>query len=133
MEVASDLARRLGVSLHVVTADEPPTPVVAAPGAVPPVSTLAEPVTVKRGRLLQDLAEAGVAAQLHVTYGPADRALERVAQAERARLLVVGSRGHGVFRRLFTGSVSGRLAVAGERPVLIVSQPHGPADEASAA
>jgi nucleotide-binding universal stress UspA family protein len=122
LEVAANLAERLDLPLHVVTADPTPMPVVAGPTSVPPVSTL-DSTSARREQLLQDLAGAGVHAQLHLSYGAPDRALEQVASDERARMLVVGSRGRSVFRRLLIGSVSGRLTAVAECPVLVVSRP----------
>jgi nucleotide-binding universal stress UspA family protein len=126
--VASDLAGRLELRLHLVTADVAPMPIVAAPGPVPPVTTL-DPLVVRRERLLERLDSTGAGGELHVAYGPADRAIERVATEARARMIVVGSRGHGVLRRLLGGTVSGRLAAKAEHPVLVVSQPAEPSGD----
>jgi len=55
------------------------------------------------------------------TGDPVAELLKRTEQ-EDARLLAVGSRGHGRFRRALLGSVSGALAAHAALPVLIVSR-----------
>ena len=51
---------------------------------------------------------------------PVELFVKRTRQAN-ARLLAVGSRGHGRIRRALLGSVSGALAAKAPLPVLIVS------------
>lgn len=69
------------------------------------------------------LAEAhGVQADVRLASGPAALALQRVAERERGRLIVIGSHGSGRLRSLLRGSVSRQLAKFGSTPILIVPE-----------
>lgn len=69
------------------------------------------------------LAEAhGVRADARLAPGPPALALERVAQREGGRLIVIGSRRSGRLRSLLRGSVSRELAKFGSTPVVVVPQ-----------
>jgi len=50
-------------------------------------------------------------------------AILRIADDERARMIVVGRRGLGTFVRLLLGSVSHRLAQQSPIPVVVVPAP----------
>jgi nucleotide-binding universal stress UspA family protein len=63
---------------------------------------------------------AGVACETFATFGPAaDRIVER-AREVGARLLVVGTHGHGFVRNLLLGSVAEKIVKAAPCPVLVV-------------
>ncbi len=64
----------------------------------------------------------GVPADARLASGPAAPVLERVAQREDGRLIVIGSRRGGRVRSLVRGSVSRQLAKVGSTPVVIVPQ-----------
>lgn len=64
----------------------------------------------------------GVPADARLAAGPAALVLERVAQREDARLIVIGSRRGGTVRLLLRGSVSRRLAQVGTTPIVIAPE-----------
>lgn len=63
--------------------------------------------------------------ELRVEPGDARTALEHVADATDASLLVVGTRGLGPVRGLLLGSVAGYVARYSKRPIAIVPRPTG--------
>lgn len=73
----------------------------------------------------------GIAVHLKLVSGPGDRpseadvaaAIEGVAIARSAGLVVVGSRGHGAFSSAVLGSVSQDLLRETDRPVVVVRDP----------
>ena len=80
-----------------------------------------------KGLVEEMLAEAGseadgVEVEQEVAEGSAAHVL--LEQAERADLLVVGSRGLGGFRGLLLGSVSQQCAHHARCPVVVVPSPH---------
>lgn len=64
--------------------------------------------------------KAGVTASGRVEMGAPPEIMCQIAEAEKADLIVVGSRGQGAVRRLLLGSVSDRIAHIAQVPVLIV-------------
>ena len=72
---------------------------------------------------LEDMGDAAESIQVEqrVVAGPAAKVL--VSEAEKAELLVVGSRGHGGFTGLLLGSVSQQCAQHAPCPVVIVRRP----------
>jgi nucleotide-binding universal stress UspA family protein len=58
--------------------------------------------------------------EARVTSGVPASAIARLAEAEGARLIVVGSRGHGALKAAFLGSVSRDLIAAAPCPVVVV-------------
>jgi nucleotide-binding universal stress UspA family protein len=75
-----------------------------------------------------DLELMGLKVHTHsVPHSGADAILD-VAERIGADLIVVGSRGHGVGRRLLRGSVSTKVAHHADCSVLIVHVPHDPED-----
>jgi nucleotide-binding universal stress UspA family protein len=134
LDVASGLARRLGLRLVVVHAAEPARApdAVSAPYAVSaPFGGLAGRVAVAEERdtslqAAEELVEEVVdAAGLHdveprVCAGQPAECLADLADEEGAELIVVGSRGRGAFKSAFLGSVSNALLGVARCPVLIV-------------
>jgi len=76
----------------------------------------------RAARLVEEMvADAGLlGAEPRVVVGLAAEGLAEVADEEDAELIVVGSRGRGVFRSAFLGSVSNALVGVARCPVLIV-------------
>ena len=64
----------------------------------------------------------GVRADARLAPGPPALTLERVAQREDGRLIVIGSRGSGALRSLLRGSVARQLAKFGGTPVVVVPE-----------
>lgn len=118
LAVAADLARRLGASVSLVAV----TPLLTAPvpvaGPPPPFEAAIE----RAMRAALDDARAQLVADLQVETalieGPVARALE-VWCAERADLVVVGSRGYGPVRSVLAGSVAAHLVDHAPCPVLV--------------
>jgi nucleotide-binding universal stress UspA family protein len=128
LEVASRLARRLGLRLVVAHAAEPARVPYAA--SVPfggPAGRVALAEEREAGlqaaeELLEDVVDA---AGLHdveprACLGVPAECLADLADEEGAELIVVGSRGRGAFKSAFLGSVSNALLGVARCPVLIV-------------
>lgn len=112
------LAIGRAASIRVVRAWQLPPTAGAEFGVVPSIDL--EPREAHLG--LDDLAASAIRSGVQVTsevlYGGAARLL--LEASESADLLVVGSRGHGGFRRLLLGSVSQQCATHARRPVVVV-------------
>jgi nucleotide-binding universal stress UspA family protein len=121
---AGDLAKKYGSEVTVVNVFTPPTDLVAIAGA--PV------VTVDVGELMEStqnavakrtgkiLDETGVRYEIRYKIGhPADSII-RLAEEEKAELIVLGSRGLSAIKSFFLGSVSDRVIHHAHCPVLIV-------------
>lgn len=122
---ALEEARRSGCELRVVTCGEDP---MAGTGeTIDPPPDLAVTEEVARRRLARAVDDAGgpggVPVEPCVEWG--DPATILVHHAGSARLLVVGSRGRGGFRRLVLGSVAHHAAHLAPCPVVVL--PHPPA------
>lgn len=119
---AFEIAEARGCGLLVVRAFRPAAP--AWPADTPPpavfnVTTVREALTAELGRVVAPLAEKypKVKVDLHVVGGDAAQLL--VDASRTARLVVVGSRGHGGFSGLLLGSVGLHLLHHAQCPVLI--------------
>jgi nucleotide-binding universal stress UspA family protein len=71
-------------------------------------------------KVLNQVREQGLTANMNVLEGPAADAILRVADTEHYDLIVMGSRGLGLFQELLLGSVSERVLRHAHIPVLIV-------------
>lgn len=114
---AAALARRFGVDLHLVHALEP------GDGEEPEE----ERDTRVRERLAaaaEELRERQHGLEVHtgVVHGPAYEALPEYADAHDANLLAVSSQGRSSSTLFRVGGASERLALAAERPVLVLRE-----------
>ncbi len=123
---AAYLAVKLGAPIHAVAAWAPVAewvPTVLG-GNTLPVDW--RPQEIAEGILADTVREIIGDAAVQVTQSaiPGGAARVLLEQSEGARMLVVGSRGHGGFAGLLLGSVSGAVAEHAKCPVLVV---HGQA------
>ncbi len=125
VEAAIDLVAADG-TVHVVTAHGPPDPrdATRAIASLPTefsdtLDALAAPTTYLNDatRLLE---ESGVNHQSHLVEGDPAEAILDLADATRADLIVVGSRGVRRFTRFLRGSVSTRIATHARPSFLVV-------------
>jgi nucleotide-binding universal stress UspA family protein len=118
---ATALAEALGAELHIVSAYEP----LRRATVDAPTGAKVWAVTDAEIRAIAEEAEAaarrrGVAVKAHALKGDPADALLRIAEQEKADLIVVGSRGmHGVSRIL--GSVPNKVSHRARCNVLIVA------------
>ena len=119
---AADLAKRLGVTLHVVRVwnlATAPRPDSMVGGYVPPFAEFEEAVVAD---LKADCASAGLAEdldlELYALRGQTTECL--VAAASHAEMLVVGSRGAGGFKGLRFGATATQVVRHSPVPVLVV-------------
>jgi nucleotide-binding universal stress UspA family protein len=119
LQLAGDLATRLGAELHAVHAYDPSSTHATVPEApIPPRDAgLHEPA---EHRLALALQEAGVDAQASALPGLAAEALERVAEQHRAGLIVVGARRASKLGSTLLGSVPTQLAAQGRTAVVVL-------------
>ena len=119
---AADLAKRLGVTLHVVRVwnlATAPRPESMVGGYVPPFAEFEQAVVAD---LKADCAAAGLGddldLQLYALRGQTTECL--VDASARAEMLVVGSRGAGGFRGLRFGATATQVVRHSSVPVLVV-------------
>jgi nucleotide-binding universal stress UspA family protein len=136
LRFAVEEAERTGDTVEVVTAFVLSTPPVTGYGLVSDLPTLEDMRREAQAgqdasvaRVLKDARELEMA--FRVERGGAGPVLVRAA--ERARLLVVGSRGHGPVRAVLLGSVSRYCAHHARCPVVIVPSGVPVPDEAELA
>lgn len=125
LEAATQLAREAGARLRLVTVVNS-----AAIGMYPPLDVSAYDELAKLARRearerLEAVAAGltGVEVDVDVLEGDADVALVEDSHADD--ILFAGSRGHGPFRRVLMGSVSGHLLREAACPVVIVPRGKG--------
>lgn len=103
-----------------------------APLAVPPTAV---DVTVGEawsylGRIAAELTEQGLRARARVDLGPAGAQIARAAEAERASLIAMTTRGRTGAGRAFLGSVAEEVVRRAAVPVLVVRVPDLPSPPA---
>ena len=122
VQVAADLAHRLGETLHVVRVwhiTTAPRPGSMVGGFVPPFAEFEQAVIAD---LQEDCTAAGIRddvdLELYALRGQSAECL--VAAAQRAEMLVVGVRGAGGFAGLRLGSTATQVVRHSQVPVLVV-------------
>lgn len=87
-------------------------------------------------RQIDDLEEAGVRVHVETPLGYAPHAITKLAVEYDAGVIVMGTRGQGLFHTGFSGSVSSDVVRLSPVPVLLIPQPAGgttePGDSACA-
>ena len=111
--LAADLASRLGGVLHAVTAYDP------SPTGTPPATVAEDPRRLAEQTLKRALERGGIEAHTSALPLPPSEALTRVAETERAGLIVTGSGRNG-------GSVPSRLADEGRTAIVVLPHQAGP-------
>lgn len=98
-----------------------------------PLVSHAETIASKSAELLKEkFAETDVMITHEVLGGSAARAIVEKAEHWHADLIVVGSHGHGVWKRAFVGSVSDLVLHHAPCSVMIVRKKGNQAEEAAA-
>jgi nucleotide-binding universal stress UspA family protein len=118
LDRAAELARGREVSVSLLSVADPIY-------HTPPYDGSADPAEARAHQELLEgasarLARDGISAVTIVRAGGTADVIEDVARETGADLIVVGSRNHGLLRRLLFGSVSGELLVHGPSDVLVV-------------
>jgi nucleotide-binding universal stress UspA family protein len=119
LQLASDLANRLGGELYAVHAYEPTATHAAVPAA-PGAPLDADQHESAERRLALALDQAGVDAEGSVLPLPAAAALEQVVEQHNAGLIVVGSKGRGNLGSTIHGSVPTHLASQGRTAIVVL-------------
>jgi len=119
VRVATALGDALGarvVLLYVAEVKVPP------PGSAFAYDKLEEAAVAEGRRVLEELRTLGVgeSAEERVEPGSPALKLKKIAEAEGADMIVVGSRGHGTLKSALLGSVSKELAAYAPCPVVVV-------------
>ena len=129
LEVARELARSAGSSLHLLAAGEPSEHLVPTAADGKPWPSVEEQRLASSEAMVSAAARAAAAAGIDVRWevvpGFSGDGLERLS--ERVDLLVVGSRGFGPARRALLGSTADHLLHTAHCPLLVV--PRGAASE----
>jgi nucleotide-binding universal stress UspA family protein len=119
LQLAGDLATRLGAELHAVHAYDPSATHATVPEApIPPQEAGLQESA--EHRLALALQEAGVDAQASALPRPAAEALERVAEQRHAGLIVVGARQASKLGSPVLGSVPTQLAAQGRTAIVVL-------------
>jgi nucleotide-binding universal stress UspA family protein len=123
--LACDLARQHGAEVLLLHVAAPPGPEQVSFGAI---ATREEPERHYR-RLLQEMRRlfppcpGDVPLQYLITEGEPVEEIGRVARARACDLIIVGTYGHNVLRRVLLGSTAEQLVRTAPCPVLVVKLP----------
>jgi nucleotide-binding universal stress UspA family protein len=125
LKAANELAANFGakvILLHAIA----PMPTIAGAGAptgfhIPPVLKEMEGKAAEElERLKAEKLEGGIDARTMVIYGkPADE-IVRIAEEEKADLIVIATHGQSGWKRFISGSVTERVVRMASCPVLVV-------------
>lgn len=116
VDLAAELARTYKASIIVVCAFHP-MPRVTQPD--PDDFKEIHEARALADELVEKLKASGIDAEPDVLEGPPPEALLNAAEAHKADLIVVGSRGFGQFKGLLLGSTSDRIVHYATIPVLV--------------
>ncbi len=122
-EAARALAKQFGGSLTVVNVCEKPNmlaEVADAYGELYPAEVAKRVHSVLQTSVVDIARHEGIVCTLRQEEGHASEQILRVADAIKADLIVMGSRGFGGFQSLLLGSVSDRVAHHAACPILII-------------
>ncbi len=114
--LATSLARKNGARIVVVTAFHWSYSLDAMGGQAKREAEEAETLV---SRAVDDLKTMGIEATADVLEGQAGEAILRSAETNKADLIVVGRRGHGLTASLLLGSVSEYVVRRAKVPVLV--------------
>jgi nucleotide-binding universal stress UspA family protein len=120
LATAIDLAKNAGASITLLNAYDKVPDYLGEPNFQEVLNrtvVAARDVTLN---VLNKVRAEGLTANMNVLEGPAPDAILRVAETEGHDLIVMGSRGRGLFKELLLGSVSERVLHHAKIPVLIV-------------
>ncbi len=131
IDAAGEIARRFDIdTVHIVTGYRPisSAEMISLSHELPEefLSTLTADAPARNvvDEAKHDLESSGLMVQTHSVADSGADAILDVAERIGADLIVVGSRGYGVGRRLLRGSVSTKVAHHADCSVLIVHVPH---------
>jgi len=126
-QTAVDVAWKFGaevVLLNVCSLSPAMAPYVLVPEAMPNITGIQEYMEDAQQGVLSDAKQLfdrqGVSLRIRAESGQPVETIIKVADDERADLVVVGSRGLGGFQRLMLGSVSDGVLHHSHCPVLVV-------------
>ena len=123
LDLAIALAKEQGAEIHLVHAYELPAAVAMAYGVAIPQTVWEGVQEAASERLQQGLArvkKAGVSGKTHLVTGPAADAITSAAAAQKADLIVMGTRGLTGLKHVLLGSVAERVLRTAPCPVLTV-------------
>jgi nucleotide-binding universal stress UspA family protein len=122
---AARLARKLGDSLLLARIVEPPVEVYPEL-RVPETATFETALRRSNERLMEEaisaLRQEGLVVEGLVLTGSPAKALATLAEDQKARLIVMGTRGHGAMASLLVGSVAERTVLTSPCPVLLIPE-----------
>jgi len=122
---AIEFARREGARLVVLHVMTPPSPLVSGPHPATWIDLLARARRAAERRLAAVVARARRSAgrvESRLIEGMPAETIARVAQKERASLVVIGTHGRSGLGRVFMGSVAARVLALCRCPVLTVRE-----------
>ncbi len=129
LRLAQELARTLKARLIVFHAYETSVPI--SNGGYLPPSVMQQMLTATRDTAAQSLKRLarssqgkGLRMSTLLAEGPAAAAIIRAAKKQRVNLVVMGTHGRTVVRRLLMGSVADRVIRTASCPVLVVGGRH---------
>ena len=122
--VAGELAKKLGSALTVVCVFTPPVDLATfsntaalTADTIAMIESTQNAVAKRTGKILD---EAGVEYEIRSEIGHPAECILRLADEEKADLIVIGSRGLSAFKSLLLGSVSDRVVHHAACPVMVI-------------
>jgi nucleotide-binding universal stress UspA family protein len=126
LEIAIELAGKYSASLVIVHIVPAASALVTGPevSSAPILLNLSEELEESGRRILEEGTKKAQVTGIHVTtvleHGNISDNIVRIADAEKADLIVIGERGLGSVARFFLGSVANKVSHHAKCPVLIV-------------
>jgi nucleotide-binding universal stress UspA family protein len=123
LDLAIDLAKESGGTLHLLHAYELPASMTMTYGVAIPQSVwdgVKEAAAARLAELQKRVTAAGVKCSTHVMTAPAPDAIAEAAAAHKADLIVMGTRGLTGLRHVLLGSVAERTIRIATCPVLTI-------------